>query len=77
MSGAWIEAARQQVRVTYSEEMAIIHDEHCHVVEQKKTGDSGMKNNGKGLGPHLESFVRREVRQLIYNVLVGAFSLGS
>jgi hypothetical protein len=30
------------------EEMAIIHEEHCHVVEQKKTGDSGMKNNGKG-----------------------------
>jgi hypothetical protein len=28
--------------------MAIIHDEHCHVVEQIKTGDSGMKNNGKG-----------------------------
>jgi hypothetical protein len=28
--------------------MAIIHDEHCHVVEQKKTGDSGMKNTGKG-----------------------------
>jgi hypothetical protein len=28
--------------------MAIIHDEHCHVVEQKKTGDSGMKNNVKG-----------------------------
>jgi hypothetical protein len=28
--------------------MGIIHDEHCHVVEQKKTGDSGTKNNGKG-----------------------------
>jgi hypothetical protein len=28
--------------VKYLEEMAIIHDEHCHVVEQKKTGDSGM-----------------------------------
>jgi hypothetical protein len=27
--------------------MAIIHDEHCHVVEQKKTGDSGTKNTGK------------------------------
>jgi hypothetical protein len=25
--------------VGYLEEMAIIHDEHCHVVEQKKTGD--------------------------------------
>jgi hypothetical protein len=32
----------------YLEEMAIIHDEHCHVVEHKKTGDSGMRNNGKG-----------------------------
>jgi hypothetical protein len=30
------------------EEMAIIHDEQCHFVEQKKTGDPGMKNNGKG-----------------------------
>jgi hypothetical protein len=30
--------------VKYLEEMAIIHDEHCHVVEQKKTGDSGMRN---------------------------------
>jgi hypothetical protein len=28
--------------------MAIIHDEHCNVVGQKKTGDSGTKNNGKG-----------------------------
>jgi hypothetical protein len=34
--------------VKYLEEMAIIHDEHCHVVEQTKTGDSGTKNNGKG-----------------------------
>jgi hypothetical protein len=34
--------------VKYLEEMAIIHDEHCHVVEHKKTGDSGMRNNGKG-----------------------------
>jgi hypothetical protein len=30
--------------VTYLEEMDIIHDEHCHVVEHKKTGDSGMTN---------------------------------
>jgi hypothetical protein len=29
------------------EEMAIIHEEHYHVVEHKKTGDSGMKNTGK------------------------------
>jgi hypothetical protein len=34
--------------VKYLKAMAIIHDEHCHVVEQKKTGDSGMRNNGKG-----------------------------
>jgi hypothetical protein len=33
--------------VKYLEEMAIIHDEHCHVVEHKKTGDSKMKNTGK------------------------------
>jgi hypothetical protein len=34
--------------IKYLEEMAIIHDEHCHVVEHKKTGDSGTKNTGKG-----------------------------
>jgi hypothetical protein len=34
--------------VGYQKKMAIIHDEHCHVVEHKKTGDSGMKNSGKG-----------------------------
>jgi hypothetical protein len=33
--------------VAYLMKMAIIHGEHCHVVKQKKTGDSGMKNNGK------------------------------
>jgi hypothetical protein len=33
--------------VTYLEQMAIKHDEHCHVVEHKTTGDSGMKNTGK------------------------------
>jgi hypothetical protein len=27
--------------------MAIIHDEHGHVVDHKKTGDSRMKNTGK------------------------------
>jgi hypothetical protein len=37
--------------VKYLEEMAIIHDEHFHVVEQKKTGDSGTKNTGKGNDP--------------------------
>jgi hypothetical protein len=34
--------------VKYLEKIAIIHEQHCHVVEHKKTGDSGMKNNGKG-----------------------------
>jgi hypothetical protein len=34
--------------VSYLKKMAFIHDDHCHVVEHKKTGDSGMKNNGKG-----------------------------
>jgi hypothetical protein len=33
--------------VTYLKKMAIIHDEHFHVVEHKKTGDSGMNNTGK------------------------------
>jgi hypothetical protein len=33
--------------VGYLKKMAIINDEHCHVEENKKTGDSGMKNNGK------------------------------
>jgi hypothetical protein len=33
--------------VGYLKKMAIKHDEHCHVVEHKKTGDSGMKNSGK------------------------------
>jgi hypothetical protein len=32
--------------VGYLKKMAIIHDEHCYVVEHKKTGDSGMKNSG-------------------------------
>jgi hypothetical protein len=30
------------------EEMAIIHDGHCHVVKHKRIGDSATKNNGKG-----------------------------
>jgi hypothetical protein len=33
--------------VGYLKNMAIIHDEHFHVVEHKKTGDSSMNNNGK------------------------------
>jgi hypothetical protein len=32
--------------VAYLKEMATIHDEHSHVVEHKKIGGSGMKNNG-------------------------------
>jgi hypothetical protein len=31
----------------YLKKMAIIHDESCHVVEHKKTGDSGTKHIGK------------------------------
>jgi hypothetical protein len=34
--------------VSYLKKMAIIHDEHFHVLEHKKTGDAGMKNSGKG-----------------------------
>jgi hypothetical protein len=34
--------------VAYLEKMDIIHDEHCHVVNHKKTSDSGSKNTGKG-----------------------------
>jgi hypothetical protein len=33
--------------ITHLEQLAIIRDEHCHVVEHKKTGDSGMKNSAK------------------------------
>jgi hypothetical protein len=31
--------------------MDIIHDEHCHVLEQKETGDAGTKDTGKGNDP--------------------------
>jgi hypothetical protein len=34
--------------VGYLKKMAIIQDERFHVVEHKKTGDSGMKNSKKG-----------------------------
>jgi hypothetical protein len=34
--------------VSYLGKMAIINDEHCHVVIYKKTGDSDMKNTGEG-----------------------------
>jgi hypothetical protein len=37
--------------VEYLEERAIIHDEHCHIVEQKKTGESSTKNTGKSNDP--------------------------
>jgi hypothetical protein len=30
----------------YLEKMAIIHDDHCHVLDHKKTGDFGTKNMG-------------------------------
>jgi hypothetical protein len=30
---------------SYLTKMAIIQDEHCHVVEHKKTGDTGMKEH--------------------------------
>jgi hypothetical protein len=33
--------------VAYLEQIAIIHDEHCHLVEHKKPGDSDMKNTEK------------------------------
>jgi hypothetical protein len=33
--------------VCYLKKMAIIHNEHCHVVEHKVTGDSGLKDTGK------------------------------
>jgi hypothetical protein len=33
--------------VGYLKKMVIIHDEHCHDVEHKKTGDSGINNTGK------------------------------
>jgi hypothetical protein len=31
--------------VGYLKKIAIIHDEHCHVVEHKNTGHSGMKKH--------------------------------
>jgi hypothetical protein len=33
--------------VAYLEKMAIIHAEHCHIVEHKKTGDSCVIYTGK------------------------------
>jgi hypothetical protein len=38
--------------IAHLKKMAIIHDEHCHVVEHKATGDSEMKNTEsiKGAG---------------------------
>jgi hypothetical protein len=37
--------------VGYLKKMYIIHDEHCHVMEHKKTGDSGTKDTSKGNDP--------------------------
>jgi hypothetical protein len=34
--------------VGYLKKMYVIHEKHCHVIEHRKTGDSGMKNTGKG-----------------------------
>jgi hypothetical protein len=42
--------------VGYLRKMAIINNEHCHLVEHKKVGDSGMKNTGKGKDPGSRSF---------------------
>jgi hypothetical protein len=33
--------------VAYLKKIAIMHDEHCHVVGHKKTGDFGIKDTGK------------------------------
>jgi hypothetical protein len=41
--------------VTYLNKMAIIHGDHCHSVEHKKTGDSGMKNTGKSSDADISS----------------------
>jgi hypothetical protein len=32
--------------VEYREKTATIHDEHCHVVDHKNTGDPGMNITG-------------------------------
>jgi hypothetical protein len=41
----WRRTSSSSLRIL--EEMDIIHDEHCHVVEHKKTGDFGMKNTSR------------------------------
>jgi hypothetical protein len=33
--------------IAYLEKMALIHDRHCHVLENMKTGDSGMNKLAK------------------------------
>jgi hypothetical protein len=38
--------AVKHLLIAYLKKMAIIHDEQCHTVEPKKTGDSGV-NTGK------------------------------
>jgi hypothetical protein len=47
----------------YLEKMAIIDDEHCHVVEHKKTGDSGIKNTGKSSNAGSSSSVHNPARR--------------
>jgi hypothetical protein len=42
--------------VKYLEEIAIIHEEHCHVVEHMNTGDSGMKYTGESSDDASRSF---------------------
>jgi hypothetical protein len=52
--------------VEYLEKMSIIHDEHCHVVEQKKTGDSGMKKDWKKQRRWKPQFWTQLCRKLIW-----------
>jgi hypothetical protein len=53
--------------VTYLKTMAIIHDEHCHVVKHKKTGDSGMKSTGKSSDADSRSLGRNSGRNLTWS----------
>jgi hypothetical protein len=52
--------------VVYLEKILIIHDEHCHVVEHQKTGDSGMKNPGKSSDATFATFWTQLWRKLIW-----------
>jgi hypothetical protein len=42
--------------VGYLKKIAIIHDERCHVVEHKNTGDSDMRSTGKSRKAGSRSF---------------------